>query len=302
VVLGDLTAAQFRALSRIAQEHGEGEVRFSNDQDVVLRYVPTWKLPVVHADLADAGLAKSGAGTVRDVTSCPGASSCAMSVTQSRGLARLLTDTLEARPDLVATAKDLTIKISGCPNSCGQHHVAGLGFQGGMRKVDGKAVAQYLVHVGGGIGPDGAVFGRFVTKIPVRRLPEAVERLIGLYGREKAEGERADAFFRRVSLDKVKDVPRSRTCSVSSTSSRPRRRPTPTTSISTSTRRTCRSASCARRPKRTCADTIRACGSGSWSSSWPGRGLRAPTRRAAARATRCRRCSTARSAARRCRR
>jgi sulfite reductase beta subunit-like hemoprotein len=76
------------------------------------------------------------------VTSCPGASSCAMSVTQSRGLARLLTDTLEARPDLVALAKELTIKISGCPNSCGQHHVAGLGFQGGMRKVGGRAVAQ----------------------------------------------------------------------------------------------------------------------------------------------------------------
>ena len=129
-----------------------------------------------------------------------------MSVTQSRGLARLLTDTLEARPDLVAAAKDLTIKISGCPNSCGQHHVAGLGFQGGLRKVDGKAVAQYLVHVGGGVGLDGAHFGRFVTKIPVRRLPTALERLIGLFRAEHAVGERADDFFRRVDLGKVKDV------------------------------------------------------------------------------------------------
>ncbi len=204
LVLGDLTAAQFRALSRIAQEHGEGEVRFTNDQDVVLRFVPTWKLATVHAALADAGLAKSGAGTVRDVTSCPGASSCAMSVTQSRGLARLLTDTLEARPDLVAAAKDLTIKISGCPNSCGQHHIAGLGFQGGMRKVNGKAVSQYLVHVGGGIGLDGARFGRFVTKIPVRRLPAALEQLVGLLRAERAPGESADNFFARIELDKVK--------------------------------------------------------------------------------------------------
>jgi sulfite reductase (NADPH) hemoprotein beta-component len=206
LVLGDLTAAQFRALSSVAQAHGESEVRFTNDQNVVLRYVPTWKLPLVHAELAEAGLAKSGAATIRDVTSCPGASSCAMSVTQSRGLARLLTDTLEARPDLVAQAKDLTIKISGCPNSCGQHHIAGLGFQGGMRKVGGKAVSQYLVHVGGGIDADGARFGRFVTKVPVRRMPEVLEKLIGLYQAERADGETADAFFARVALDRVKDA------------------------------------------------------------------------------------------------
>jgi sulfite reductase (NADPH) hemoprotein beta-component len=206
LVLGDLTAAQFRALARLCVDFGEGEVRFTNDQDVVLRFVPTWKAPLLHKELVAAGLATSGAGTIRDVTSCPGASSCALSVGQSRGLARLLTDTLEARPDLVEQAKDLTIKISGCPNSCGQHHVAGLGFQGGMRKVGGQAVAQYLVHVGGGIDATGARFGRFVTKIPVRRIPIALERLIGLYTAEKQPGEKADAFFARVALDKVKEV------------------------------------------------------------------------------------------------
>jgi sulfite reductase (ferredoxin) len=206
LILGDLTAAQFRALSTIAVEHGEGEVRFTNDQDVVLRYVPAWKTPLVHAALVEAGLAASGAQTVRDVTSCPGARSCAMSVTQSRGLARLLTDSLDARPDLVAQAKDLTIKISGCPNSCGQHHISGLGFQGGMRKVGGKAVAQYLVHVGGGIDANGARFGRLVTKIPVRRLPQAVERLIGLYTSDKKDGEKPDDFFGRVATDRVRQT------------------------------------------------------------------------------------------------
>jgi sulfite reductase beta subunit-like hemoprotein len=204
LVLGDLGAAQLRALARLSVEFGEGEVRFTNDQDVVLRYVPTWKAPLLHAELVAVGLARSGAGTIRDVTSCPGARSCAMSVTQSRGLARLLTDTLEERADLVAAARDLSIKISGCPNSCGQHHVAGIGFQGGMRKIGGKAVAQYILHVGGGIGPDGARFGRLVTKIPVRRLPLALERLIGLYAAHKRDGERADDFFARVELDQVR--------------------------------------------------------------------------------------------------
>jgi sulfite reductase (ferredoxin) len=206
VVLGDVTAAQLRALARLAVTYGEGEVRFTNDQDVVLRYVPTWKAPLLHAELVAAGLARAGAGTIRDVTACPGASSCAMSVTQSRGLARLLTDTLEARPDLVDAARELSIKISGCPNSCGQHHVAGLGFQGGMRKVGGKAVAQYLVHVGGGIGPDGARFGRLITKIPVRRLPIALERLIALYRADKQPGEAPDAFFGRAATAQIKQA------------------------------------------------------------------------------------------------
>ncbi len=204
VVLGDLTSDQFRALGRLAVEYGEGEVRLTNDQDVALRYVPTWKLPLLHAELVGAGLARAGAGTILDVTSCPGASSCAMSVTQSRGLARLLTDTLEARPELVSAARDLTIKISGCPNSCGQHHVAGLGFQGGMRKVGGKAVAQYIVYVGGGIDAGGARFARMVTKIPVRRLPIALDRLVTLYTAHKHDGEGADAFFARVALEDVK--------------------------------------------------------------------------------------------------
>lgn len=204
LVLGDLTAAQLRALARLCVEYGEGEVRFTNDQDVVLRYVPTWKAPLLHAELAAVGLAKGGAATIRDVTSCPGASSCMMSVTQSRGLANLITETLEARPDLVDAAKDLTIKISGCPNSCGQHHVAGIGFQGGMRKVGGKAVAQYILHVGGGIDLTGARFGKIVTRIPLRKIPAALERLIGLYTADKRPGEGADAFFARVDPAAVK--------------------------------------------------------------------------------------------------
>lgn len=204
IVLGDLSVAQLRALSRLCRDFGEGEVRLTNDQDLVLRYVPTWKLPLLHAELAAVGLARAGAGTILDVTSCPGASSCAMAVTQSRGLARLLTDALEARPDLVALARELTIKISGCPNSCGQHHVSGIGFQGGMRKLDGKPVPQYLLYVGGGVGLGGARFGRLVTRVPLRRIPEAVARLVQLYDAARTPDEKPDDFFARVGVPEVK--------------------------------------------------------------------------------------------------
>jgi sulfite reductase (ferredoxin) len=206
LVLGDVTATQLRALARLAVDHGEGELRATNEQNLILRWVPVGKLPAVHAALAELGLARTGARTVADVTSCPGASSCKIAVTQSRGLATLLTELFDRKPHLIEQARELTIKMSGCPNSCGQHHIAGLGFQGGVRKVDGRAVPQYLLHIGGGHLPDRARFARLVAKLPARRVPAAVERLIELYARDRAPGEAPNDFFARIELDVVKLV------------------------------------------------------------------------------------------------
>ena len=139
-----------------------------------------------------------------DVGSCPGAECCRLAVTQSRGLGRLLGDTLRARPDLIAKADGAQIKISGCPNGCGQHHVAAIGFQGSVRRIGGKAVPQYFVMVGGGTTAEGASFGRTAAKVPARRIPEVVERLIHFYDTEKAEGESAPAFFQRIEVPRVK--------------------------------------------------------------------------------------------------
>jgi sulfite reductase (NADPH) hemoprotein beta-component len=138
------------------------------------------------------------------VTSCPGAESCKLAVTQSRGLGRLLEAHLRARPDLVAAAPGLDLKVSGCPNGCGQHHVAAIGFQGSARKVGERAVPQYFVLVGGGLGPDGARFGRLAAKVPARRVPEALERLVALYRAEARDGEDAAAFFARVEPARAK--------------------------------------------------------------------------------------------------
>jgi sulfite reductase (NADPH) hemoprotein beta-component len=127
-------------------------------------------------------------------------------VTQSRGLGRLVGDHLRARPDLVRAAEDLQIKISGCPNGCGRHHVAGIGFQGSVRRLGARVVPQYFVMVGGGVDGDEATFGRIAAKVPARRMPEAVERLIGLYQRDGRPGETATAFFRRVELSTAKEA------------------------------------------------------------------------------------------------
>jgi len=111
---------------------------------------------------------------------------------------------LRARPDLVLAADGARIKISGCPNGCGQHHIATIGFQGSVRRLRSRAVPQYFVMVGGGAHDRGASFARLAAKVPVRRIPEVVERLIDLYARGRKPGESATAYFGRVELDVVK--------------------------------------------------------------------------------------------------
>ncbi len=202
--LGDLTAGQFRALAVLARAYSEGAVRLTPDQNLLFRWVREAEVGALYHRLAAAGLGRPGAGTIVDVTSCPGAESCRLAVTRSRGLGRALVDFLEARPDLQAAAPDLDVKISGCPNGCGQHHVAALGLQGSVRKVAGRALPQYFVMVGGGVdGDDGARFARLAAKVPARRVTEALARLVALYRAEAAAGEPAAAFFRRVPVERV---------------------------------------------------------------------------------------------------
>ena len=203
-VLGDMTSAQMRLLGQLALAYSDGTVRVTSDQNVVLRWVPNQQLRPLYARLAAAGLSRAGASTFADVTSCPGAESCKLAVTQSRGLGRLLSDSLDARPDLVAAVPGLDIKISGCPNGCGQHHIAGIGFQGSLRKVGGKPAPHYFVMVGGGVQGGITTFGRHIATVPARRAFDALERLVQLYRNEGSEAEGPLAFFRSVEAPRVK--------------------------------------------------------------------------------------------------
>lgn len=202
--LGDLTAAQMRALGRIAERFGDGSARLTIDQNVLLPWVHRASLPALHAALAEVGLAAPDVHTARDVTSCPGAESCALAVTASRRLAGAITARLEAEDaGRLAGLADTVVKVSGCPNSCGQHHVADIGFHGGARKEGARSFPVYQLHLGGGVDEGGATFGRQVVKIHARRAPEAVVRLLELFEAERREDERPAAFFRRVDAKRV---------------------------------------------------------------------------------------------------
>jgi sulfite reductase beta subunit-like hemoprotein len=202
--LGDVTGAQLRIVADLAQAYGDGTIRVTHAQDLLFRWVPVPALSELHQRLVAAGLGLDGANTLANVTSCPGAESCRLAVTQSRGLGQFLGHHLRRLPSVVAAAPGLDIKISGCPNGCGQHHIAGLGFQGSVRKVGDKVVPQYFVMLGGGVDGARAAFGRLAAKVPARRIPLVVERLVALYVTEGGAGEGAPAFFRRVDLARVR--------------------------------------------------------------------------------------------------
>ena len=206
IPLGDLTAPQFRIIADLATAYSDGTVRVTVEQNLLFRWVKTDRLHDFYVSIAAARLSHSGQGSIADVASCPGAETCRIAVTQSRGLGHLLGEHLRAHPEIVDAAGPGDIKISGCPNGCGQHHVAAIGFQGSIRRLGERAVPQYFVMVGGGVDADGASFGRVAAKIPARRAPEAVDRLVALFQAERRDGERLADFLRRIDVARIKPV------------------------------------------------------------------------------------------------
>ena len=206
VPLGDLSGEQFRVLADLASAYGDGTVRVTAVQNLVFRWVSRGDLPALYRSLQAAGLGLPDADSIADVTSCPGAESCKLAVTQSRGLGQAVEQYLRETPALIEMARTLDIKVSGCPNGCGQHHIATIGFQGSLRKVDGRAVPQYFIQIGGGIDAERTTFGRLAAKVPARRAPQALDRLVRLYAAEKTDGETPLAFFRRLEVARVKTL------------------------------------------------------------------------------------------------
>jgi sulfite reductase beta subunit-like hemoprotein len=202
--LGDLTSAQLRALAEIVVRFGDGTLRLTVDQNLLIPWVDRRSLPSLFQALRGIGLASVDVHTAHDVTSCPGAESCNLAVTSSRNVARAISERLE-QPDVTSAVglAGTTIKISGCPNSCGQHHVADIGWHGAAKTVNGTAYPMYQLHLGGGVDRDGARFGRQVVKVVARRVPEAVARLLALYEAERKDDETPASFYRRVDPKRV---------------------------------------------------------------------------------------------------
>jgi sulfite reductase beta subunit-like hemoprotein len=185
---GNLTSDQMRGVARIASDAGDGLVRVMIDQNLLLGFIPLGRVRGVYMALGELGLNGSGAQEIEDVTTCPGAYSCNLGLTKSMNLGAALQQAVRRYDDPLV--RKLTIKISGCPNSCGQHWISDFGFYGNARKVNGREIPYYQMLLGGGYDRDGVMrFGLAVQSVPARLAPEAVERVLDHYIANRLDGE-----------------------------------------------------------------------------------------------------------------
>ncbi|MEE8363310.1 MAG: nitrite/sulfite reductase [Dehalococcoidia bacterium] len=198
LIRGDLHAHQWSPLAAIAREFAGGRARLDLHQNVVLRWVRAESLPDVYALLGEAGLNESGRHTITDIVSCPGTDSCKLGITSSMGLNKALTDMLAAYDTSDPLVNKLHIKASGCPNSCGQHHIANIGFHGVVMKGLGGQAPAYELFLGGHYENGDVAFGtRIKARVPARRAPEALKTLLDFYQAEREDGEEFNAFVER---------------------------------------------------------------------------------------------------------
>ena len=205
--LGDITSNQLRGLADICRRYVKDTVRTTVEQNIALRWVREADLPALYGELRELGLHGRGAGTVVDVTACPGTDTCKLGIASSRGLAGELRKRLaENYHNLDEAVKDLHIKISGCFNACGQHHTADLGFYGISRKIGGITVPHFQVVLGGMWRENAGAFGLPMVAIPSKNVPTVVTRLTERYVQERERGESFQSFIGRRGKREIKEM------------------------------------------------------------------------------------------------
>ena len=192
--LGDITGDQFRATAAIVREF-DADVRVTNRQNFVIRDLTEDQLPALYDRLVAADMAQPGAELVRDVVACPGADTCNLAVTQSRGLAGAIGDALEEAG--LAEVGGVRINISGCTNSCGQHHAADIGFFGAERRAHGQSAPGYQMLLGGYVGQEQIHFGQKALRLPAKNAPEAAVRVVRRFTGERQAGETFHSWLER---------------------------------------------------------------------------------------------------------
>ncbi len=205
--LGDINPDQMRSLAKISRTFCGGRLRTTIAQNILLHWVPEKSLKALYAQLEPLGLALKGAETVTDITRCPGADTCQIAITHSKGLAYEMSKIFNNGYGSDPTFKDISIKISGCTNSCGQHHIANIGFHGASKNVDTRTVPHYQLMVGGYTAINGvAVFGKRIAQIPARRTSEATKAILDAFKKEKGSSETFLQWAERIGPQKIKEL------------------------------------------------------------------------------------------------
>jgi len=203
--LGDIVSDRLRALADVVRRYSAGEARISISQDVYLPWVREDELPDLYDALHTIDLAEPGVETITDITTCPGADTCRLGIASAKGLGATLSTALDT--ELTAyreLARDLRIKISGCPNGCAQHAVADIGFHSAALTENGRTVPAYLLFIGGKVGLDEARLGHVVGKYPAKHGVRVLETLLTLFRDGRRDGEDFGACMARLGDARLK--------------------------------------------------------------------------------------------------
>jgi sulfite reductase beta subunit-like hemoprotein len=207
VTRGDLTPEQFRGLAQIMRDFAGGYARTTVQQNFVLRWVREECVYDLWRALGELGLGDAGSREINDIVSCPGTDSCKLGITSSMGLNQAVQERLEALDITDPLTRKLNVKISGCPNGCGQHHVSSIGFTGASIKVGEHTIPAYIPHVGGVFEGGEVKFGtRLKLRLPSKRVPDAIERWIGHYEANRDDGEEWNDFAERVGTGELEGL------------------------------------------------------------------------------------------------
>ena len=200
---GDLTPEQFRGLAELMRRYGAARARTTPWQNIVLRWIPDGSVYTVWKGLGELGLGEAGTLEIEDIVSCPGTDSCKLGITSSMGLNRAIAERVREMIVTDPLTRRILINASGCPNSCGQHHIANIGFHGAAIKSGERQVPAYHAFVGGNRRPGSDLqLGTLLkVRLPAKRVPDAVERFVRLYEAERQDGEEFNDYFARVGRD-----------------------------------------------------------------------------------------------------
>ncbi len=200
---GTFHSNQMRGLADALEKNALSGVRIAVNQDLVIPWVPFDRVRTIYDELGALDLATPGARTISDVTGCPGATTCNLGITRSLTLADVLSRELEGYTD--PEIQKLRIKISGCPNSCGHHHIADIGFYGNVRKVGEQQAPYYQLLLGGKVNADGVRFGRQIMSVPARPIPGIVRELLAFYQADRQPAETFSAWVSRTPDSIIKE-------------------------------------------------------------------------------------------------
>ncbi|GKS56781.1 hypothetical protein YTPLAS18_03080 [Nitrospira sp.] len=201
--MGDVTSEQMFALADIAERFSNGNLRTTISQNLIIRHVSEPRLLDMYAQLKGIGLGEPGAELIEDIVACPGTDTCGLGITSSKGVARALADVFP--PGRVPEdLKGVSIKVSGCHNSCAQHHIATIGLHGVGKRIGDHTAPHYELHLGGGVNGQARI-GQLIVKLPAKNVPAAISRLVEVFRRDRQGNENLPSFIQRVGKSALKD-------------------------------------------------------------------------------------------------